>query len=223
MEIEVKELSCGYKKVILENVSFSLKDGAVCALAGDNGSGKSTLLKTLCGAILPLNGEVIIDGKKNDFSSVAYVPQGNSRPMPLDCIDSVLLGRARHIGRFTVPGDKDKDMAQAALDRLGVGKLAHTPCTMVSGGELRLVNIARALVSESKILILDEPESSLDSKNRRLICETLTALAADGMIIIYSSHFIKNILRTATNVIYVENGRAEFLPPENIADKMTDY
>lgn len=223
MEIEARSLSCGYKKAILENVSFTLKDGAVCALAGDNGSGKSTLLKTLCGALPPLSGEVIIGGKKNDHSAVAYVPQGNSRPMPLDCLDAVLLGRARHIGRFSVPSDDDRAMAQAALDRLGVGRLAHTPCNRISGGELRLVNIARALISESRILVLDEPESSLDSKNRRLICETLTALATDGMIIIYSSHFIKNIMRTAANVIFVENGKAELLLPDSISDKMTDY
>ena len=226
-KLTAKDLSCGYRdkkgsvKEILRCVSFELESGDILAVTGDNGSGKSTLLRCLSGAAAPLSGERELTG--DGIPRISFVAQLSASPLPLSCLDAVVLGRAPFLGKLSSPTRKDRDLALSALERMGIKDLAGTACDRISGGEYRLVCIARALVSEPDLIVLDEPEASLDSKNRRRLCECLKELAAEGRIIVYSTHFAANAARTASKVLHIENGAALLIPPERAQEFAGDY
>ncbi len=171
--IEVEGLSFSYNggEKVLDNVSFELHKGEILGVLGPNGAGKTTLLKILLG-ILRGTGKVRVLG--TDISSIppkrlakiiGYVPQEHHIVFPYKVIDYVLMGRAPHHGMFSLPSRKDYDKAYRVLDDLGLGRLADKTITEISGGQLQLVLIARTLVQEAKILLMDEPVSHLDISN----------------------------------------------------------
>ncbi len=171
--IEVKGLNFSYNgaEKVLDNVSFELHKGEILGVLGPNGAGKTTLLKTLLG-ILKGTGMVRILGRnvasvspKSLAKIIGYVPQEHHIVFPYKVIDYVIMGRAPHHGMFSVPSRKDYDKAYRVLDDLGLGSLADKTITEISGGQFQLVLIARTLVQEAKILLMDEPVSHLDISN----------------------------------------------------------
>ncbi len=171
--IEVEGLSFSYNggEKVLDNVSFELHKGEILGVLGPNGAGKTTLLKILLG-ILRGTGTVKVLG--TDISSIppkrlakiiGYVPQEHHIVFPYKVIDYVLMGRAPHHGMFSLPSRKDYDKAYRVLDDLGLGSLADKAITEISGGQFQLVLIARTLVQEARILLMDEPVSHLDISN----------------------------------------------------------
>ena len=171
--IEVKGLSFSYNggEKVLDNVSFELHRGEILGVLGPNGAGKTTLLKILLG-ILRGKGTVRILGMnvssippKRLAKIIGYVPQEHHIVFPYRVIDYVLMGRAPHHGMFSVPSRKDYDKAYRVLEDLGLGSLADKTITEISGGQLQLVLIARTLVQEARILLMDEPVSHLDISN----------------------------------------------------------
>jgi ABC transporter, ATP-binding protein len=198
MIFEAKNGSFAYKKskTILENINFSIQSNEVLAILGPNGVGKTTLLKCITGLHPWTGGFSSIDGRdistmspKEFFSKASYVPQAKAPAFAFKARELVILGRSVHIGNFSKPGKKDYEMVDKVMDELSISHLSDKYCHQISGGELQMLLIARALVQEPSILILDEPESNLDFRNQLIILKTIRKLADKGLICIFNTHY----------------------------------
>jgi iron complex transport system ATP-binding protein len=167
---------------IFRNLSLSVGEGEILSILGPNGKGKTTLLKTIQG-VLPLSEGSILRG-----GSVGYVPQIAAVSFGYTVLDMVVMGRSRHIGLFNSPREHDFSFARSCLERLGLETLADRPFRTLSGGERQMVLIARALASECRCLVLDEPASALDFRNQNTMLRTLQSLRDEGMTVIMSTH-----------------------------------
>jgi len=228
--VKVKELTFGYdEKLVLDHLSFEVSKGEILAVLGPNGSGKTTLLKCL-NMLLKPKGSFFIESfdisklnKKEIAKFVGYVPQMHSPVFPYKVIDVVVSGRAPHLG-FSMPTKQDYNDAHNVLDKLGLTHLADRPYTQLSGGQLRLVLIARALVQQPKVLLLDEPTSHLDLKNRVLVLKILRAITSEGITVIMSGHDPSLASIFSDKILLMRNGKIvsygetkDVLNRENIA------
>lgn len=168
---------------LFKNYRAEVNRASIFAVLGPNGSGKTTLLKILMGALKPTVGRAVLDGR------YAFVPQLFQVTFDYSVLDMVLMGRARHVGRFSQPSPQDEQAAMASLDRFGMADFAHRPFHELSGGERQLVIFARALVTEADILILDEPTSALDLRNQGVVLEWIDRLARqEGLTVAFTTH-----------------------------------
>ncbi|SKA79639.1 zinc transport system ATP-binding protein [Thiothrix eikelboomii] len=167
--IELEKVSFSYGLVpVLQAIDFSVKEGEFLGIVGPNAGGKSTLLKLILGLLKPQTGNITVLGKKptQQRTQIGYVPQypGFARDFPITVKQTVLLGRlgaSRMLGRYT---EADHLAVQQALGELEAQDLAERPISALSGGQLQRILLARALVSEPKILILDEPTANIDMR-----------------------------------------------------------
>ncbi len=196
MILNVKNISSGYtKKLSLRDVSFNFETGSVLCVIGHNGSGKSTLFKTILGIVKKENGEVYIDNEnienwndKKRAEYFSYVPQNHNAVFGYSVVDVVVMGCVRNIGLISSPSKKDFEKARNALKRVGISYLEKRRYTELSGGEKKLVLIARALCQEAKFMIMDEPTSDLDFVKSQLIYDVIRSLSNEGYGIILSTH-----------------------------------
>ncbi len=196
MSLEVKGLSFSYgKHPVLEDVSFTLGEGQVLSVLGPNGVGKSTLFHCMLGLAKPQAGQVLLDGQNIEALSprelaqkIAYIPQSHNPAFNFSVLDMVLMGTTAQLGYFSAPGQKQLEAARKTLEQLGISHLTHRSYARISGGEQQLCLIARAMVQEARILVLDEPSANLDYGNRIRVMQTLRALARDGYTVIQSTH-----------------------------------
>ena len=196
MKLEAKDVQCGWDKgsAVQRYVSFSVGSGEVCCILGPNGCGKTTLLKTVMGIIPRQGGLVNIDGKdveamspKEIASALAFVSQGHTPPFPYRVRDVVLLGRTEKVG-LGQPSARDVQIADSVLADMGILHLREQPYTDISGGELQLTMIARALAQEPQLLVMDEPASSLDYGNMVRVINKIRSLKDKGFGIIMTTH-----------------------------------
>jgi iron complex transport system ATP-binding protein len=216
MILELRGLSCGYgRRKVLSDINLSVAFGDNLCLLGPNGVGKTTLFRTILGAIDPMGGEVLIDGKSIVSQSrrqrarlMAYVPQAHTAPFPFHVMDVVLTGRTAHIALTSAPSHHDEEVARVALERMGIADLRDRPYTELSGGERQLVLIARALAQEPRVLIMDEPSSHLDFGNQARLLALIKSLVQEGdLAVLMSSHFPNHAFACATKVGLVKDGR----------------
>jgi iron complex transport system ATP-binding protein len=172
--LRVEHLVCGYRqKTVLHDLNFSLWSGFFCGLLGPNGSGKSTLVNNLCRVFQPRSGKITLAGRdlltvdrRELARQVAVVPQDTHISFPFTVLEVVAMGRHPHLGGMFGTGYREDDPVVArVLAETGIEHLRERPVTQVSGGERQLVLLARALVQEPKLLLLDEPTSNLDIRH----------------------------------------------------------
>ena len=220
-------LTIGYPdRVVGAGLDVALATGEVLALLGPNGGGKTTLLKTLLGLLPPKAGEVRLDGRALSARSIrerarliAYVPQTHAATFAFPVEAVVLMGRTAHGGLLGRPSAKDRAVAAAVLEHLGLAGLAQRPYTMISGGERQLVLLARALAQEPQFIVLDEPTASLDFGNQGKVMGELRALAASGLGVLFTTHDPNHALRAADRAYLLRAG--ERLAEGPVAEVLT--
>ena len=208
---------------IFRDLSFAITSGETLAILGRNGLGKTTLLRGLLGLQRWSEGGAAIQG------SIGYVPQTASLPFAYSVLDVVLMGRARHVGMFSVPGEADYRAARAALDALGMSQFESQRIDEVSGGERQMILIARALASECDILILDEPTSSLDFRNQDVILSTIRRVSRDrGLTVVFASHYPQHAILVADKALLMHGmddhafGDADSVMSEDALSRLYD-
>lgn len=196
------------ERLVFERLDFCAKKGTVQAILGLNGCGKTTLLRILLGLLKPRSGFVFRDGQP------ALVPQLFQAVFSFSALDMVLMGRIRKIGLFGRPTRHDEKVAMTCMERLGVADLAERPYPELSGGQRQLVILARALASESKTLVLDEPASALDLANQALLVKRIKELSrSDGYTVIFTTHMPQQALAAADDVLIMRPGGAPVFGP----------
>lgn len=213
--LDATDLSVGYPgRVVGSGLSLSLQGGEVLALLGPNGCGKTTWLKTLLGLLPALAGSVRLQGRSladwplaERARVLAYVPQGQASTFGFTALEMVLMGRTAHLGLIARPGEKDRAIARAAIERLGIAHLADRSVHRISGGERQLVLIARALAQQPQAVLLDEPTASLDFGNQGLVMRAIRTLADEGLAVLFTTHDPNQALRCADRALLMRDGR----------------
>ena len=220
MILEVKNGSFSYgQREILRNISFCLEEQKIMTILGPNGVGKTTLLKCIMG-FLPWNrGEArILEKNLNVYSDkelwkqISYVPQAKRSAFSYGVLEMVVMGLDKENSFFYTPKKDHFDRANEMLKELGVGKLAGRYCNELSGGELQMVMLARALVSGPKLLILDEPESNLDMKNQLRVLDAISYINQEkNTACIINTHFPAHALQLSDKTLLLgQNYRQKF-------------
>lgn len=226
MTLEVAGGWFGYpgKSDILHNVDFTLPAGRLLAVLGPNGVGKTTLLKCTLGLLSWRHGATLLDGRDirslraaERWQRFAYVPQArNAQALSLTGLDMVTIGRASRIGAFAQPGPADSEIARRTMREIGIRHLESVPCGQMSGGQLQMVLIARALAGEPEVLVLDEPETGLDFRNQLIVLDLLDELVHQrGLTVVMNTHYPAHALRIADQVLLLA---AEDVPQHGPAD-----
>lgn len=206
MIITVEKGSFAYNggRTILKEVSLEAKSGDLLAVLGPNGAGKTTLLRCIMGFLKWKSGKSAIDEtdirnipQRELWQKIAYVPQSKGAATAFTAQEMILLGRSSHLSIFEKPSVADIDRVDAIMEKLNISELKTKKCSEISGGELQMVLIGRALAAEPQILILDEPESNLDFKNQLIVLDTMSELAAKGMTCIFNTHYPAHALQRA--------------------------
>ncbi|MBP6123646.1 MULTISPECIES: ABC transporter ATP-binding protein [Providencia] len=205
-------LAIGYHhKSIIEGINLTLAEGAITCLLGANGCGKTTLMKTLLGLLPAIQGDIFLKDKsikslkQSDIARViAYVPQAHDTPFTFTVMDMVMMGLTPHIALFSVPKEKERILALQQLDKLGIKYLAPRLYSTLSGGEKQLVLIARALIQNPLLLIMDEPAASLDFGNQIRLLQQIEQLKTLGITVLMSTHHPQHAAAIADNVILLD-------------------
>ena len=189
---------------ILKDINIEVEPGEILAVLGPNGSGKTTMLRCMMDMLHWQSGRSLLDGEDIRgipasalWKKMAYVPQAGTAATSYTAFQTVLIGRSSRIGAFSSPTEEDMKVTERVMERLGISHLADKPCHAISGGELQMVLIARAMAAEPKLLVLDEPESNLDFKNQLIVLDTMTALASEGVACVFNTHYPSHALQRA--------------------------
>lgn len=215
MSIEIKNISFSYgMHEVLHHVSFEAEHGTFLSVLGPNGVGKSTLFKCLLGLLQPDSGEIFINGEnvkelsaKQLARKIAYIPQSHNPSFHYSVFDMVLMGTSAQLSNFASPGPTENKKVDSALERLGISHLKNRSYMDISGGERQLTLIARALVQEAHILVMDEPSASLDYGNRIRVMRTVQALAKEGYLVIQSTHDPDQAFLYSDRILALHDGR----------------
>ncbi len=200
-QIEARNLVLGYgDEVVLKDLSFHVDKGDYLVILGDNGAGKSTLLRALLGIREPLGGYLDKSG-----TAIGYLMQKSivDDSFPASVLEVALSGCIRSLSKRFFYSKKEKDRALAMLERFSMEKKAQDPFTSLSGGEKQRVLLSRALLAGSDVLVLDEPQNSLDVKTRAFLYSLLDELNRGGLTVIMVTHDIHPAINSANNILYV--------------------
>ncbi|NPV57128.1 MAG: ABC transporter ATP-binding protein [Anaerolineae bacterium] len=215
--LEYQNVSFQYPEsdqMVVSDFSLSLQAARATAIFGPNGAGKSTLLRLAYGRYRPSAGELRLAGKAlHSYTraelgkQVGIVPQREHTPFEYTILEYVLLGRAPYLSPLEMPGERDCQRAQEALAQVGMHEHADRSLHTLSGGELQLVLIARALAQEPRLLLLDEPTSHLDLANKKRLVDCLKALTKSGVSILLTSHEPEVVSAIADQIVLINRGR----------------
>jgi iron complex transport system ATP-binding protein len=216
-------------RTILQDITFGAGYGGLLAIAGPNGAGKSTLLKTLLG-LMPCTGSIQVEGRslielsdRERAQRLAYIPQRASVMLGVSVLDVVASARYAHRDRWGRI-DREEPTVHKALARVGLTDLAGRTFESLSGGEQRLVLLARALATGARVLLFDEPTAGLDIVNVLHFFRLMRELVSQGHAVLCVLHELSDVQRYADEVLLLASGRcvevgpvARVLSPQRIS------
>jgi iron complex transport system ATP-binding protein len=213
--LEIRNLTAGYRrKTILRHLSVDFEAGRLTAVVGPNGCGKSTLLKAILGMLPQTEGTVALEGEVLPGARdplrmarrIAYLPQGQRVP-DMTVEQMVTHGRFPYLVYPRGYTDRDRDLARAAMERVGIGHLAAAPMATLSGGLRQTAYLAMALAQDTPYLLLDEPSTYLDVAHQVALMRLLRELSAEGRGVVAVLHDLPLALTYADRVVVMDEGQ----------------
>jgi iron complex transport system ATP-binding protein len=199
---------------VLQDVALTIAPGDSVALIGPNGVGKTTLMRILAGLLEPTAGRVELDGgdlhqidRRHIAKKVSVVPQARPQVFEFSALEVVLMGFHARSGRFSLPSTHQKDRAIEAMDRLEIAHLAARPASVLSGGELQRVLMARTMVTDTDLWLLDEPTASLDLRHQVALLDRVAEHCEDGGSAVAVLHDLALVDRYFERVVVLDDGR----------------
>jgi zinc/manganese transport system ATP-binding protein/zinc transport system ATP-binding protein len=220
--VRLDHVYAGYEgKPAIENVSLEIEQGQFVGILGPSGSGKTTLLKTLLGTVPVQRGEITIDGRRvrgPGQTPAGYVPQLQTVDwnFPVTVEEVVMMGRAMHSGWLPFPRKQDRERMMEILFRLGIGDFARRHIRALSGGQQQRVFLARALMRDSKLLLLDEPTTGVDIATRDDVLHMLGDLNREGVTIVLTTHELNAVAAHLPYVVCINRHVIAHGPPEDV-------
>lgn len=238
IEAEAVSLSYDGGEPLLNDIHFKIEPETLYCLMGANGCGKSTLINCILGMHEPDRGEIRIGGRpvseyrpKELAKRIAFVPQVHERTFPYTVEQVVLMGRNAYSRALSGPEASDRKMVKEVLERTGIAHLSQRPYTRISGGEMQLVMLARALVQHTSVIIMDEPSAHLDFRNELIFLENAARLIREqSASVIMATHspnqpfFFERagirvkVLAVCGRTLSFEGAPSEVLTEKNIAE-----
>ena len=232
MQLKIDDLVFSYSSVpVLNDVTLDLNGPKLISILGPNGVGKSTLIHCINKILTPVSGTVMIDGQdvggiklKDMAKIVGYVPYSSNDTFPLTVVDTVLMGRHPYSTWNSL--DHDLDIVYDTLERLGISDLAMRPFNELSAGQHQKVMLARGLVQEPKVLLLDEPTSNLDVRHQLDVVKMLRELSREkNMLVVMICHDINIAAKFSDEIILLDKGTVyavgtpdEVITPSNLEE-----
>ena len=219
--METKDLCFSYGETeVLKNVDFRAYKGQLVALIGPNGAGKSTLFKCILKFLKGYQGHIYIKGqdiaemsRPQIAKEIAYIPQITIPVFNYTVLDIVLMGLTGGLKPLESPKQKHVEKAEGILESLGILYLKDRGFSRISGGERQLVLLARAIIQDAKILVMDEPTANLDYGNQFRVMEKISNLVQEGYTVIISTHNPEHALLFAEKTFVLQNGEVKAAGP----------
>ena len=198
LAVDVDDLTVAYReKPVLWDIDLKVPRGVLMAIIGPNGAGKTTLIKTILGLVKPAAGRVLIRGRpyKEQRHLVAYVPQRGSVDwdFPTNVLDVVMMGRYGELGWIRRPGKTEQQLAEEALQKVGMLDFKKRQISQLSGGQQQRVFLARALVQEAQVYFMDEPFQGVDATTEKAIVKLLKELREAGKTVLVVHHDLQTV------------------------------
>jgi manganese/zinc/iron transport system ATP- binding protein len=225
--ISVEDLTVAYRdQPVLWDLDLSVPQGVLMAVVGPNGAGKTTLIKSILGLIKPAAGTIRVLGKPYSDArrQVGYVPQRGSVDwdFPTDVLDVVMMGLYGRLGWLRRPGRSERELAMAALDKVGMSDLAGRQISQLSGGQQQRAFLARAIVQDADVYLMDEPFQGVDATTERAIVSLLRDLRGEGKTVVVVHHDLQTVPEYFDQVLLLNVRRiaagpvAEIFTEENL-------
>lgn len=193
LALEINDLTVAYHdKPVLWDLDLEVPSGVLMAVVGPNGAGKTTLIKAILGVVRPAAGRILLLGEPVEEMrrKIGYVPQHGSVDwdFPTDVLDVVMMGRYGALGWIRRPGKPEREWAMQALEQVGMTAYRNRQISQLSGGQRQRVFIARALVQDAEVYLMDEPFQGVDATTERAIVDLLRALRSRGKTVMVVHH-----------------------------------
>ncbi len=219
--MEIKDLSFSYgERQILRSVDFKAYEGQLVAIIGPNGAGKSTLFKCILKFLKDYEGHIYLEGEDMKHMSrpqiakkIAYIPQTTVPVFNYTVLDIVLMGLTGELKLLESPKEKHIAKAENILADLGISHLKNRGFGRISGGERQLVLLARAIIQDAKVLVMDEPTANLDYGNQFRVMERIRGLVESGYTVVISTHNPEHALLFAEKAFVLQDGEVKAAGP----------
>jgi ABC-type Mn2+/Zn2+ transport system ATPase subunit len=224
--IEFNNVDIGYgKNAVLKSLNFNIQKGDFFGIVGPNGAGKTTILKAILGLLKPLKGRIrFSNNEQRDEKRIGYVPQHAfvDEIFPVTVLEMVLMGRYGKLGIFKRPKDEDFKTAEQMLRNVGIQDLADTDYRELSGGQKQRTLIARAMVGEPNVLLLDEPVEGMDIQGETAIMELVKALHNKySLTVILVSHDLNIVAKYVKTLAIIDRDTLKLGPIDSILTEET--
>ncbi len=225
--IKLKNVNFNYADdTAFEDLNLQIPEANITFILGENGSGKTTLLKLILGLLTPTSGTIEISGKnladlsfRQRAEQMAYIPQDHAPAFNIAVEDILLMGCANRLKAFASPNQKMRQQAHQIAEQIGITHLLNKGYKKISGGERQLSLIGRALMQTSKLIVMDEPTSSLDFAHKINFFNLCKTLKQTGTSIIVTSHHPENAVKYADYIVFMKAHRC--IAQGNVAEMMT--